>query len=224
MEVRNGFKGLYLIDREPDELWTEVCDIVQETGIEIIPMENKCKKAKWLSEEALQIAVKKREAKSKGVKERYSHLNAEFQRIARRDKISDQCKEIEENNRMGKTRDLFKKTRDTKGTFHAKMGSIKDRNGMDLTEAEDTKKRWQEYTEDLYKKDLHDPDNHNGVITHLETDILECEVKWALESIIMNEVSGGDGIPVELFQILKHDAVKMLHSICQQIWKTQQWP
>ena len=125
---------------------------------------------------------------------------------------------------MGKTRDLFKKIRDTKGTFHAKMGTIKDRNGMDLTEAEDIKKRWQEYTEELYKKDLHDPDNHDGVITHLEPDILECEVKWALGSITTNKASGGDGIPVELFQILKDDAVKVLHSICQQIWKTQQWP
>ena len=125
---------------------------------------------------------------------------------------------------MGKTRDLFKKVRDTQGTFHAKMGSIKDRNGMDLTEAEDTKKSWQECTEELYKKDLHDPDNHEGVITYLELDILECEVKWALGSIITNEASGGDGIPVELFQILKDDAVKVLHSICQQIWKTWQWP
>ena len=125
---------------------------------------------------------------------------------------------------MEKTRDLFKKIRDTKGTFHAKMGSIKDRNGMDLTEAEDFKKRWQEYTEELYKKDLHDPDNHDGKITHLEPDILECEVKWALESIAMNKASGCDGIPVELFQILKDDDVKVLHSICQQIWKTQQWP
>ena len=124
---------------------------------------------------------------------------------------------------MGKTRDLFKKIRDTKGTFHAKMGSIKDRNGMDLTEAEDVKKRWQEYTE-LYKKDFHDPDNHNGVITHLEPDILECEVNWALGSITVNKASGGNGIPVELFQILKDDAVKVLHSVCQQIWKTQQWP
>ena len=152
------------------------------------------------------------------------YLNAEFQRIGRRDKkafLSDQCKEIEENNRMGKTRDLFKKIRDTKGTFHAKMGSIKDRNGMDLTEAEDIKKRWQEYTE-LYKKELHDQDNHNGVITHLEPDILECEVKWVLESITMNNVNGGDGIPAELFQILKDDAVKGLHSICQQIWRIQQ--
>ena len=125
---------------------------------------------------------------------------------------------------MGKTRDLFKKIRDTKGTFHAKMGLIKGRNGMDLTETEDIKKRWQEYTEKLYKKDLHDLDNHDGVITHLEPDTLECEVKWALESIPTNKASGGDGIPVELFQILKDDAVKVLHSICQQIWKTQQWP
>ena len=165
----------------PDELWNEVRDIVQETGIKTIPMENKCKKVKWLSGKALQIAVKRRDAKSKGEKERYKHLNAEFQRIARRDKkvfLSDQCREIEGNNRMGKPRDLFKKIRDTKGTFHAKMGLIKDRNGMDLTEAEDIKKRWQEYTE-VYKKDLHHPDNHDGVITHLEPDILECEVNWA---------------------------------------------
>ena len=165
--------------------------------------------------------------KGKGEKERYYHLNAEFQRIARRDKkafISDQCKEIEENNRMGKTRDLFKKVRDTKETFHTKMGTVKDRNGMYLTEAEDIKKRWQEYTEELYRKDRHDPDNHDGVITHLEPDILEWEVKWALGSITMKNASGGDEIPVELFQIPKDDAVKMLHSICQQIWKTQQWP
>ena len=128
------------------------------------------------------------------------------------------------HNRMGKTRDLFRKIGDTKGTFHAKMGSIKDRNGMVLTKAEDIKKRWQEYTEELYKKDLHDPDNHDGMITHLWPDILECEVEWALGSITMNKASGGDGIPVELFQILKDDAVKVLHSICQQIWKTQQWP
>ena len=137
-------------------------------------------------------------------------MNAEVQRIARRDKkafLSDQCKETEENNRMGKTRDLFKKIRDTKGTFHAKIGTIKDRNGMNLTEAEDTKKRWQEYTEELCKKDLHDQDNHDGMITHLEPDILECEVRWALGSITTNKASGDDGIPVELFQILKDDAV-----------------
>ena len=169
--------------------------------------------------------MKRREAKSKGEKERYTQLNAEFQRIARRDQkafLSDQCKEIEEKNRMEKTRDLSKKIKDTKGTFHVKMGSIKDRNGRDLTEAEDIKKRWQEYTE-LYKKDLQDPDNHDGVITHPEPDILECEVKWALESITTNKASGGDEIPVEIFQILKDDAVKVLHSVCQQIWKTQQW-
>ena len=167
--------------------------------------------------------------KSKGENQRYTHLKAEFQRIAKRDKkafLSDQCKEIGENNRMGKTRDLFKKIRDTKG-------SINDRNSMDLTEAEYIKKRWQEYTEELYKKELHDPDNHDGVITHLEPDILECEVKWSLESISTNKASGGDGIPVdsggdgipvELFQILKDDAMKVLHSICQHIWKTQHWP
>ena len=160
--------------------------------------------------------MKRRDAKGKGEKKRYTHLNAEFQRIARRDKkafISDQCKEIEENNRMRKTRDLFKKIRDTNGTFHAKMGTIKERNGMDLTEAEDINKRWQEYTEELNNKDFIDPDNHDGVITYLEPDILECEVKWALESITMNKASGRDEIPVELFQILKDDAVKVLHSI-----------
>ena len=182
-------------------------------------MEKKCKKAKWLFGEALQIAVKRREVKSKGEKEIYTHMNAEFQRITRRDKkafLSDQCQEIEEKNRMGKTRDLFKKIRDTKGTFHAKVGSIKDRNGVELTEAEDIKKRWQECTEELYKRDLHNPDNHNGVITHthLEPDILEGELKWALGSITTNKASGGDGIPVELFQILKDDAVKVLHAIC----------
>ena len=149
VEVTNKFKGSDLIDRVPDELWTEVCDIVQETVIKTIPMEKICKKANWLSVEALQIAVKRREGKSKGEKERYKHLNAQFQRTARRDKkafLSDQCKEIEENNRMWKTRDLFKKIRDSKETFHANMGSIQDRNGMDLTGGEDIKKRWQEYT------------------------------------------------------------------------------
>ena len=152
--MRNRCKGLDLIDRVPDELWTEVRDIVQETGIKTIPMEKKCKKANWLSGEALQIALKRREVKSKGEKERYKHLNAEFQRIARRGKkafFSNQCKEIEENNRMGKTRDFFKKIRDTKRTFHSKMGT-KDRNGMSLTEADYTKKRWQEYTENYTKK------------------------------------------------------------------------
>ena len=153
--MTNRLKGLDLIDRVPEELWTEVHDIVQEAVIKTIPKKQKCKKAKWSSEEVLQIAVKGREAKGKGEKERYAHLNAEFQKIARRDKnafLSVQCKEIEENNRMGKTRDLFKKIRDTKATFHAKMGTIKDRNGKDLTEAEDIKKRWKKYTEALYQK------------------------------------------------------------------------
>ena len=184
----------------------EVCHIVQETGIKTILKKKKCKKAKWLTEEALQIAVKRREGKSKGRKERYTRLNAEFQRVVKRDKVflSDQCKEIEENNRVGKTRDLFKKIRYTKGIVHAKMGSIKDRNGMDLTEAENIKKRWQEYTEELYNKDLDNPDNHNALITntHLEPNILECEIKWALGCITMNKTSGGDGTPVEQFQIL----------------------
>ena len=173
-----------------------------------------------MSGEPLQIAVKRREAKNKGEKERYKHLNAEFQRIARRDKkalLSNECNEIEENNRMGKTRDLFKKIRETKGTYHAKMGTIKDRNGMDLREAEDIKKRWQEYMEELYKKDPHDQDNHDGVVTHLEPNILGRQVKRALGSITTNKASGGDGIPAELFQILKDDAVKVLHSIYQQI-------
>ena len=175
----------------------------------------------------LRNSCEKKRSEKQGEKERYTHLNAEFQRIARRDKKafrSDQYRGIEENNRMGKTRHLFKKLRDIKGTFHVKMSSIKDRNGMDLTEAEDIKKSLQAYREELYKKkDLHNPDNHDGVITNLEPDILECEVKWALESITTNKAGGGDGIPAELFQILKDDAVKVLHSICQQIWKTQQW-
>ena len=150
-----------------------------------------------------------------------------FQRIARSDKkafLSDQCKEIDENNRMGKTRELFKKIRDTKRTFHAKMATIKNRNDMNLTQAEDSKKRCQEYTEELYKKDLHDPDNNDGAIIHLEPDILDCKVKWVFKNITMNKASEGDGIPIALFQILKDGTVKVLHSICQQIWKTQQWP
>ena len=197
MKVTNRFKKLDLIKRVPEELWTEVHNTVQEV-IKTIPKKKKCKRAKLMSEEVLQIAKKRREVKSKREKERYTHLNAEFQRIAgerdKKDFLSDQCKEIEENNRMGKTRDCFKKIRDTKGIFQAKMGTIKDRNGMDITEAEDIKNRQQEYTEELYKKDLHDTDNHNYVITHLEPDFLEGEVKWALGSITMNKASGDDGI------------------------------
>ena len=169
-----------------------------------IPKKKRCKKAKWLSEEALQIAENGRNSKDKGEKKIYTHLNAEFQRIARRDKkasLSDQCKEIKENNRMGKTRDLFKKIRDTNGTFHAKMGSIKDRNCMDLTEAEDIKKKWQEYTEELCKKDQHDPDNHDAVITHLEPDILECEVKWALGNITTKKLVEGMEFQLSYFKV-----------------------
>jgi len=200
----------------PEELWLKVHNTVQEAVIKTIPKKKKCKRAKWLSEEALQIA-EKREGKGKGEKERYTHLNAEFQRIPRRDKkafLSEQCEEIEENNRTGKTRDLFKKIRDVKGIFHAKTGTINNRNHMDVTEAEDIKNRLQEYTKELYKKDLYDPDNHDDVITHLEPYILDCKVKWALGSVTMNKASRGDGIPGELFQILKDDAVKVLHSIC----------
>ena len=183
MEVRNRFKGLDLIDRVLMNYGQRFLTLYGRQGSRPSPRKKKCNKAKWPSEEALQIAVKRREVeKKKGETERYKHLNAEFQRIARRVKkafLSEQCKEIEENNRTGKTRDLFKKIRDTMGTFHAKMDSIKERSGRDLTEAEDIKKRWQEYTEQLYEKDPHNPDNHDGVITHLEPDILECEVKWA---------------------------------------------
>jgi len=176
VEVTNRFKALDLIDRGPENYGRRFMTLYRRQGSRPFPRKRNAKKQKWLSEEALQIAVKRREAKGKEEKERYTHLNAKFQRIARRDKkafLSDQCKEKEENNRMGKTRDSSKKIRDTKGTFHAKIGSIKDRNGMDLTEAEDIKKRWQEYTEELYERDLHDIDNHDDVITHLEPDILE---------------------------------------------------
>ncbi|KAF7248571.1 Craniofacial development protein 2 [Varanus komodoensis] len=227
VEVTNRFKELDLKDGVSEEVWTEVRDIVQEVATKTIPKKKKCKKAKWLSEAALQIAEERREAKGKGERESYTQLNAEFQRIARRDKnafLNEQCKEIEENNRIGRTRDLFKKIGDMKGTLHAKMGMIKDQNGRDLTEAEEIKKRWQDYTEELYKKELNVPDNHNGVGTDLKPDILKCEVKWALGSLSNNKASGGDSIPAELFKILKDDAVKVLHSICQQIWIAQQWP
>jgi len=176
-----------------------------------------------LSEEAICIAEKGREAKGKGGRERYTQLNAEFPRIARRDKkafLGDQCKGIEENNRMGKTRDLLRKIKDSKGTFHAKMGLIKDRNNKDLTE--ETEEEVARIHRRTAQKRSYDPDNHDDVVTHLEPDILECEVKWALGSITTNKASRGDGIQAELFQILKDDAVTVLHSICQEIWKTQQ--
>ena len=217
VEVTNRFKGLDLIDRVPEELRMEVHYNVQEVMIKTILKKKKCKKAKWLFEEALQIAEKRRDAKGKGEKERYTHLNAEFQRRARRDKkafLSEQGKEIEESNRMGSTRDLFKKIRDAKGTFHEKIGSIKDRNGRDLTEAEILRRGGKNTQKNYTNKILMTPDNHNGVITHLEPDILEYEVKWVLGSIMTNKASRGGGIPVELFQVLKGDAVKMLHSVC----------
>ena len=176
-----------------------------------------------MSEEALQIAEERREVKRKGEREKYTQLNADFMRIAKREKnvfFNEQCKEVAENNRMRKTKDLFKKSGDIKGVFQARMGTPKDRNDNDLTEAEKIWKRWQEYTEELYRKDLNDQDNCDGMITHLEPGVLECEVKWALGSTVMNKASGGDEIPAELFQIL--NAVKVLHSISQQIWKTQQ--
>ena len=179
-------KGLDLVDRVPEGLWTEVCNIAWEVVTKIIPKKKKCKKAKWLSEEALQIAEKRKEVNSKGERERHTQMNAEFQRIARRDKkafLSEQCKEIEENNRMGKTRDHFKNIGDTKGTFHAKMGTIKDRNGKDLTEAEDIKK-WQEYTEELYKKGLNDLDNPDYVVTHIESDNLNVKSSRPYEALL----------------------------------------
>ena len=202
--------------RLPEELGTEIPNIEQEAMTKTIPKEKKCKKAKWLSEEALQIAERRWEVKGKGERERYNQLNAEFQKIAGRDKkaiLSDQCKEIEENSRVGKTRDLFKKIGDIKGTFLGRMSMIKDRNGKDLTEAEEIKKRWQEYPE-LYKKVLNGLDSQDGVVNHLEPDILEWEVKWVLGSNTINKASGGDGIPAELLQILKDDAVKVLYSTC----------
>ena len=178
-----------------------------------------------MSEEALQIAVNRsKRQRRKGKIYPFECRVPKNRRRAKKAFLSNQCKEVEKNRRMRKTRDLVKKIRDTKEIFHAKMGSIKDRNGMDLTEAADNKKRWQEYTEELYKKGLHDPDSQDEVITYLEPDILECRVKWALGSITTNKARGGDGIPVKLFQILKDDSVKVLHSICHQIWKTQQWP
>ena len=205
MKVTNRFQGLDLIECLKNYGQSFVTLYSRQDSKPSARKRN-AKKAKWLSEEALQISEKRREAKGKGEKERYTHLNAKFQRIARRDQkdfLSGQCKEIEENNRMGKTRELFKKIRDTKGTFHEKMSTIKERNDMDLTEAEDIKKRWQEYTEEVYSKDLHDPEKDEGMITHLEPGILECKDKRALGSITMKKASGGDQSPIELFQIIK---------------------
>ena len=225
VQVTNRFKGLDLTECLKN-YGRRFMTLYRRQVSRPSPRKRNAKKQNGCLRRPYKSLRKEEELKAREKRKDYTHLNAEFQRIARRGKKafpSNQCKEIEENNRMGKTRNL-EKIRDTKGTFHAKMGTIKDRNSMDPTEAEDMKKGWQEYTEELYKKDLHDPDNHNGVTTHLEPDILESELKWALGSVTMNKASGGDGIPVELFQILEDDAVKVLHSICQQIWKIQQWP
>ena len=211
-ELTNRFKVFNLLQKVPEELRTEVCNTVQETEDKTIPKKKKCTKAK-LSVEALQIAEVKREAKDKGEKERYTQLNADFPRIAKRDKkafLNMQCKRIEENNIKGKIRDLFKKIGDIKGIFHARMGKIKDRNSKNLTEAEEIKKRWQEYTEKLYKNGLNDSDNHYCVVTHLESGILECQVKGDLGSITTNKASGGDRIPFELFKILKDNVALVL--------------
>ena len=218
VEVRNKFKGLGVIECLMNHGWRQVS--------RSSPRKQKCKNSKWVPEEALQIAVKWREGKGKGEKERYSHLNIELQRIARRDKkafLSDQCKEIEESNSMGKTRDHVKKIWGSKGIFHAKIGTIRTEMVWTQQKQQILRRVGKDYTEELSIKDLHNPNNHDDLISHLGPDILECEVKWALRSITMNKVSGSDRIAVELFKILKDYAMEVLHSICQQIWKTQQW-
>ncbi|CAM4842093.1 unnamed protein product [Rotaria magnacalcarata] len=227
VKVKNRFDGLDLIDREPEELWSEVRDIIKDEANKNIPNNKTPKKAKWLTADTLKIAEERRNAKGSEDKERFSRLNAEFQRRARRDRekhINDQCQQIEDNNRKGKTRDLFKKIDEIKRTFHAKIGTIKDKQGRDLMEKEDIKKRWRKYTEELYKKDTQSIDVNDGSTIELKPDILESEIKWALECIANNKAPSIDEIPAELFKILGDDAVKILLAICQQIWKTQQWP
>ena len=224
VELRNRLKELDLIDRVPDELWMKVHDIVKETAINH-PQEKEMQKGKMAVCGSLTNSCEKKRSEKQRRKIYPFECRLPKNSKTRRDKkafLSDQRKEIEENNRMGKTRDPFKKIRDTKGIFHATMGTIKDINYMDLIEAEDIKKRWQEYTEKLYKNSLYNSDSHDGMITHLEPDILECKVKWASGSITMNKFH--QGIPIELFQIQKHNSVKVLYSLCQQIWKTQLWP
>ncbi|CAF5074997.1 unnamed protein product, partial [Rotaria magnacalcarata] len=227
VKVKNRFDGLDLIDREPEELWSEVRDIIKDEANKNIPNNKTPKKAKWLTADTLKIAEERRNAKGSEDKERFSRLNAEFQRRARRDRekhINDQCQQIEDNNRKGKTRDLFKKIDEIKRTFHAKIGTIKDKQGRDLMEKDDIKKRWRKYTEELYKKDTQSIDVNDGSTIELKPDILESEIKWALECIANNKAPSIDEIPAELFKILGDDAVKILLAICQQIWKTQQWP
>ncbi|XP_062826436.1 uncharacterized protein LOC134296169 [Anolis carolinensis] len=227
VEVKNRFQGLDLINRVPEELWTEIHNIVQEAATKYVPKKKKTKKAKWLSAETLEEAQERRKAKGNGDRGRYAQLNAQFQRLARRDKelfLNKQCMEVEEDNRIGRKRDLFQKIRNMGGKFQAKMGMIKNKDGKDLTEAEEIKKRWREYTEDLYRKDNNIEDSFDGVVSELEPDILRSEVEWALKSTANNKAAGDNGIPAELFKILKDDAVKVMHAICQQIWKTQEWP
>uniref|UniRef100_A0A803TCU4 ribonuclease H n=1 Tax=Anolis carolinensis TaxID=28377 RepID=A0A803TCU4_ANOCA len=226
VEVKNRFQGLDLINRVPEELWKEVHNIVQEAATKYIPKKKKTKKAKWLSAETLEVAQERRKAKGNSDKGRYAQLNAQFQRLARRDKelfLNKQCMEVEEDNRIGRTRDLFQKIRNIGGKFQAKMGMIKNKDGKDLTEAEEIKKRWREYTEDLYKRDKNIEDSFDGVMNELEPDILRSKVEWALRSTANNKAAGDDGIPAELLKILKDDAVKVTHAICQQIWKTEEW-
>ena len=223
VEVMNAFKELDFVARVPEELWMEVHNLIWEAVIKTIPKKKKCKKAKWWCEEALQI-TEERKVKSKGERFRYTQLNAEFWRIARKDKksfLNEQCKDTEENRRE-KIRDILKKTGDIKGIFHSRMDTTKGRNCKDLTEAEEIKNRCQDYTEELYKKGLNDPDNHDGVVTLLKPTTWSMKSSRALGSITMNKAVGGDGTPAKLF-ILKDDAVKVLH-LCQQIWKTKQWP
>uniref|UniRef100_A0A803T1Q9 Reverse transcriptase domain-containing protein n=1 Tax=Anolis carolinensis TaxID=28377 RepID=A0A803T1Q9_ANOCA len=226
VEVKNRFQGLDLINRVPEELWTEVHNIVQEAATKYTPKKKKTKKARWLSAETLEVAQERRKAKGNSDRGRYAQLNAQFQRLARRDKelfLNKQCMEVEDN-RIGRTRDLFQKIRNIRCKFQAKMGMIKNKDGRDLTEAEEIKKRWREYTEDLYRKDNNIENSFDSVVNELKPDILRSEVEWALRSIANNKAAGDDGIPAELFKILEGDAVKVMHAICQKIWKTQDWP
>uniref|UniRef100_A0A803T5C1 ribonuclease H n=1 Tax=Anolis carolinensis TaxID=28377 RepID=A0A803T5C1_ANOCA len=227
VEVKNRFQGLDLINRVPEELWTEVHNIVQEAATKYIPKKKKTKKARWLFAETLEVDQERRKAKGNSDRGRYAQLNAQFQRLARRDKelfLNKQCMEVEEDNRIRRTRDLFQKIRNIRGKFQAKMGMIKNKDDRDLTEVEEIKKRWREYTDDLYRKDNNIEDSFDGVVNELEPDILRSEVEWALRSIANNKAAGDNGIPAELFKILEGDAVKVMHAICQQIWKTQDWP
>ena len=205
----------------------KVHNIVKQVANKTIPKKKKSTKAKWLSEKALQVAEERREVKSKGEREKHIQLNAEFQKKAGRDKkafINEQCLVIKENNKRGKTRDLFRKIENLRGAFCPKMGTIKGQNGRDLVDAEEIKKRWKEYTKELCKKDLNDPNYYDGMVSYPKPDIVECKLKWALRNTAINKASACDEIPAEQFRSLKNNAIKVLHSLCQQIWKTQQWP